>query len=161
MTNKRNTRTLEFDVMDAPAILHALRIGATTAMMVGGPAARKALDAYAKIVDAMVPTAAKLFQEETWSEFGIAMLSQKEFKVFVGPVSWDIDREKYWSSYSTGPIWVQFGNLRWATQNWNYKQDGPEVKLIFDALTECAPVDCVGSIVAWVPKPKLEEPSTE
>lgn len=153
MDNGRRKLVLEFDEMDAPMILHALRIGATTAMMCGHPDAKIRLNKYCEFVKQFIPPAAQLFGEEEWGEIGIAMDGQTEFTVFLAPLTW---REtEYWNpKYSEGQIVVRVGRRAWRSNDSNFRQGDERVQLVLDTLNQLAPMDCKGRITEWVPPEK-------
>lgn len=82
--NKRLKGTFEYDLMDAPMIVHALQIAANTALMCGNPDARVKLQAYRDLLKATAPACAFLFNEEHWAEMGMALVTAKKMRIELG-----------------------------------------------------------------------------
>lgn len=143
--NARLKRTLEFDLHDAPMLVHAMSIAACTAMMCGHPDAEKKLRAYKAMFAAFEPPEAKPFEAEHWAEMGEALLQAKTFHVTIVPRF----SERGYSWWSEGYLAVQVQG-RTFIANRGVK---PEVKrgddsapqALYKVLKEIAPMDCEGT----------------
>jgi hypothetical protein len=139
--NKRLKGTLEFDIADAPMLVHAMSIAACTAMMCGHKDAQKKLDAYKKVFAQFAPPEAAFFDEETWAEMGGALLTAKSFHVTVTEPKWN--RNHWWSQ---GYIEVTIDDRRFGGGAANQiKRGGPEIEAIHNALAQLAPLDCTST----------------
>lgn len=155
MSNNRNMRTMEFDVSDAPMLLHAMAIAAATALMCGHPDARKRFERYKDLFKSFVPPEADLFDEETWGDIGMVLAQAQAFRVIADLHPIDRRRKEkgeYVSPYSTKlrlRVEVDVGEKTRAFETKygvDIKPDGdPRVKAVHDVLAELAPLDCAGS----------------
>lgn len=140
--NRRNVRVLEYNVEDAPAILHALSIGVATAMMCGHPNAQRALTAYKNAVRQNCPKHHHLFTiGEVWTDIALALMEAKEFEIWLdGHRPWD-------GSPGKGKINVRVGDRNWRSDLWEEVEATDErVTSTLEWLQNVAPVDCVGRI---------------
>ena len=149
MTNNRLKRTLEFDVTDAPMLMHALRIGACTAMMCGHKDADQKMRAYEAILKQFVPEAAKMFDEEVWASMGIALTTAKAFEVTLIRDRWE--RQSWYAPKGRLAVIVR-EKIFQAGWDHKYAFDDPALRLLYDTLTEIAPLDCVGTIATAYPE---------
>src|SRR3546814_20316368 len=83
MDNGRTKVMLEFDASDLPMLAEALGLARNTAMMNGQPVAQKRLETLRKMVDAMIPAGARLFDGEVWSEICLAMYNGEDWDVSI------------------------------------------------------------------------------
>lgn len=155
MSNSQNKRTLEFDVTDAPMLLHAMSIAAATAHMCGHPLARKRFDQYKAMLKAYVPPEADLFDEEVWGEMGMVLSSAKAFTVRADLSTFHQgckDRGEYVGRYMTKL--VLYVDIDTGTKVRTYEarygvklepEGDPRVKAVYDVLAELAPLDCQGA----------------
>jgi hypothetical protein len=152
--NRRNVRVLEYNVEDAPAILHALSVGATTAMMCGHPNAQRALELYKDAVRQNCPKHHRLFTiGEVWTDIALAIMEAKEFEIW-------LDGYKPWrdGEVGKGRINVRVGGVNWPTDCWDeVTADDERVTSTLEWLQNIAPMDCVGRID---PIPKKPEEGT-
>lgn len=140
--NRRHTRTMEFEVSDAPALMRAFSIAACTAMMCGHKGAQARLDRYKKLMAEFVPAEAKLFDEEVWCEIGIALVNAKTFRVALTQAGW---HRHHW--VHDGKLTVYVDDVRFDTQGIEtYRPGAPEIEAIYKVLTDLAPIDCVGTM---------------
>ena len=144
MSNDRLKRTIEFDLMDAPMLVHAMMIAANTAKMCGHRDAEKKLRAYQAVLKTFVPPEAAHFDEEAWAELGMALMEAQHFHVTVTQKSWE--HHKWWSE----------GHLTVICQGRAYKAnrgsdcyvkrgDDTAPQALYKVLKELAPMDCAGS----------------
>lgn len=136
MTNKRTTRTLEFDVMDAPVLMHALLIGANTAMLCGKPGAQARLRQYVAILREIAPDESKLFDAEDWCELGLALATAKKVQVGLKNPKW---RGRFNRDYA---IQVTIGTKHWFSDKSYFMPGAEEVGKLSRLLAEIAPVGC-------------------
>ncbi len=140
--NRRNVRVLEYNVEDAPAILHALSVGAATAMMCGHPNAQRALEVYKDAVRQNCPKHHRLFTiGEVWTDIALALMDAKEFEIWLdGYKPWD-------GSPGKGKINVRVGDRNWRSDLWEDVEATDErVTSTLEWLQNVAPMDCVGRI---------------
>jgi hypothetical protein len=156
MSNMQNKRTLEFDVSDAPMLVHAMQIAANTAMMCGHPDARKRFQQYREVFQSFAPPEAAFFDEETWGEMGMALAQASAFHVYMDIDSFERREftQRGYLSYSARnsmDLWVSFTRkdqepIRFRSKyGFKGSKDDPRVEQVFKALAELAPLDCVGT----------------
>lgn len=139
--NKRLKATLEFDIADAPMLVHAMQIAACTAMMCGHKDAQKKLDAYKQVFAQLAPPEAKFFDEEEWAEMGLALLTAASYHVTIAEPKWH--RGHWWS---TGFIQVNIDDREFSgSAASQLKRGAAEIEAIFKALGELAPIGCEGT----------------
>jgi len=140
ISNSRLKRTLEFDLSDAPAIAHALSVGASTAMLCSHPLAQQRLAQYRDEVRLLVSPEAKLFDEEVWCEIGVTLSKAEAFSVNLRRVSWAASYER------EGRIVVTIGAKRWESDSFKkFPSGAPEVEAVYNVLSELAPLSCTGT----------------
>ncbi|USN16148.1 hypothetical protein PAPPERLAPAPP_04070 [Brevundimonas phage vB_BpoS-Papperlapapp] len=155
MSNSRNKRTFEFDVTDAPMLLHAMSLAAATAMMCGHPDAKRRFQSYRDMLKEYVPVEADLFDEEVWGEMGMALARSQAFRVRIDLSPYHRgcqERGEYISRYLTKlRLYVEI-DVGSKTKTFEAKygveceaQDDPKVKAVYDVLVNLAPMDCQGS----------------
>lgn len=88
MDNKRNKFTIEYDIADLPMVVHALAIARNTAMMCGHTVAKERLEHLRKIVDGLVPPAARVFDDQVWCEICLAIYDSPEWSVDIARPNW-------------------------------------------------------------------------
>jgi hypothetical protein len=143
--NSRLKRTLEFDLTDAPMLVHALSIAAATAKMCGLKDAEQKLRAYKAILAQFVPPEAKLFEEEAWAEIGMALATSPTFLVSITRARWEHGQPLY--RWSEGMVTVTMPGRQWQSDRRTlYKPGAPEFKAVFDVLSALAPIGCEGSL---------------
>jgi hypothetical protein len=142
--NKRLKGTLEFDIADAPMLVHAMQIAACTAMMCGHRDAQKKLDAYKAIFQQFAPPEAKFFDEEEWAEIGMALMTAKTFHVTIAEPRWN--RSHWWSS---GYVQVIVDEREFSgAAGSDLKRGAAEIEAIYNALAQLAPMNCTGTFDA-------------
>lgn len=143
--NARLKRTLEFDLHDAPMLVHALSIAACTAMMCGHPDAEKKLRAYKAMLAAFQPPEAKHFEPEHWAEMGEALLQAKDFHVTIIPRSF----ERKWSWWSEGVLAVHVQGQTFTADcgvsPYVKRGDDAAPQALHKVLKEIASMDCAGT----------------
>ena len=155
MSNSRNKRTFEFDVSDAPMLLHAMSLAAATAMMCGHPRAKERFQQYRDMLKQFVPAEADLFDEEVWGEMGMALAKAKAFRVRVDLSPYHKgcqERGEYISRHLTKlRLYVEI-DVGSKTKTFEAKygveceaQADPKVKAVYDVLVDLAPMDCQGA----------------
>src|SRR3546814_15586650 len=92
MDNGRTKVMLEFDASDLPMLAEALGLARNTALMNGQPVAQQRLETLRRMVNAMVPAGARIFDGEVWSEICLALYDGGDWKVSIHRHSW---RGKY------------------------------------------------------------------
>jgi hypothetical protein len=136
--NKRLTRVLEFDLADAPMLLHAMRIGANTAMMCGHRDAQERLKRYGAMLKEFISPVSDIFDPECWAEIGMALADAKECRVGLAPRAHDTS----WSP--TLFLSVVVDGRRFRDTSWmGYKRDSPIPEKVCEALRQLAPVNCL------------------
>lgn len=148
MSNMQNKRTLEFDVTDAPMMLHAMQIAANTAMMCGHPSARARFQQYRDFFKSLIPAEANFFGKEVWGEIGMALATAKTFRVYLDEDNFDkMDRARGRPRWNVGYcLFVQIGDTAWKAKYElrDMKAGDPRARAVHDLLQSLAPIDCVG-----------------
>ncbi|MGY3582331.1 hypothetical protein ACVIGB_000745 [Bradyrhizobium sp. USDA 4341] len=134
MTNRKVT--LEFAETDLPMLADALRTAITVAMMTGTPAAQKRLEHYRKIMDAMIPEGARIFDGTRWSEICMALGEAKSFGVGFEKWGWD-------SKGQYGAVFVTVGKYCWRSKDYHNYRDTGILDTITSLLEDIAPLDAV------------------
>jgi len=132
-------RTLEFDLQDAPMLVHALLIGANTAMMCGNKEAQKKLRAYGKMLEPLVPPEAQHFDPEVLAEIGGALQDASFCEVSFQPQPWN----KF--LFMGARLEVKIGERVWASNHrtYNVRTDMSVLEAVTQMLQEWAPLECV------------------
>lgn len=106
-----NNRTvsLTFSTGDLPMIAHAFIIARATAMLCGHKIAKKRLNDMVKMVEALIPEEARLFEPEHWAEICASIADCKEYSVTIGWPEWD--RHSHFTG--KGRIRVRVDNEIW------------------------------------------------
>lgn len=156
MSNMKNKRTLEFDVSDAPMLIHAMQIAANTAMMCGHPDARKRFQAYRKVFEQFVPAEAAWFDEETWGDIGEALVTATGFHVYLDLTRFEklaLERGERisWRAREDLDLVIDFRQgeeiVRRFKSKYGFKGKAgdPRVAAVFKVLDDLAPMTCEGS----------------
>ncbi len=110
MKNSGNrTVSLQFSVGDLPMICYAFKIARTTAMMCHNKIAEKRLANYVKMIDALIPAEARLFDTEEWAEICACISECKEWSITIGSREWD----RHGHHVGRGRIRVQVDGQVW------------------------------------------------
>lgn len=142
LTNNATKRTLEFELADAPMLAHALQIEATTAWMSRKHDVKNRLMMYHALIEKNVAKAALLFDGEDWAEIGMALRNAETFMVTIEKRSW----EESFNTWYGGVLVVLIEERRWCADTFTpFLPGAPEVLTVHAALSEIAPMDCVGS----------------
>lgn len=147
--NMRLKRTLEFDVTDAPMLMHAMMIAANTAKLCQHPDAERKLRAYQRMFQAFIPPQAMRFEEEAWGELGMALMDATRVTVFIAPKAWE-EHRTWWSEGRLAVrIWragedaeplTFYGDRR--HDSYVQKNDIVSVQALVRVLQELAPMGC-------------------
>jgi hypothetical protein len=136
------TVSLQFSVGDLPMICYAFKIARATAMMCRNKIAEKRLEEYVKMVDALIPEEARLFNTEEWAEICICIAACKEWSITIGSPEWD----RHGHHVGRGRIRVQVDNEVWL-HDWlgsgreNLTTQSPEFLAVEKLLQEIAGMD--------------------
>lgn len=96
MSNNQFKQLMEFDLADAPLLHRTLQRGSTVSWMMGSDGSRDVLKDYMKALEEFIPSAAKLFKEETWCEMIRATYKAKHVGVRMRTRSrWNWERPKH------------------------------------------------------------------
>lgn len=144
MSNGPNKRSFEYDIADAPMLLHALRIGASTAMLCGHKGAERRMRLYVQVLkDAQLP-GMELFDEEVFAELGEALTLAVSYEVIVekqGSVS------SHWRAERSVAVKVtdRFGAVSTYFTDHRHQASGEKLEATLVAvrrlMAELAPVD--------------------
>ncbi|AFU88116.1 hypothetical protein CcrColossus_gp246 [Caulobacter phage CcrColossus] len=145
MTNDRLKRSIEFDLTDAPMLMHAMSIAACTAMMCGQPGADKKLRAYKAVFQAFVPPEAAGFVEERWAEMGMALMTAKTFHVTVLPRSWESSKTWWSEGYLTVILDGKPYHADRGVSPYVKRGDDAAPQALHRYLQDIAPMDCIGT----------------
>lgn len=133
--NKRNKGTFEFDLTDAPMLLRALSIGASTALMCGHPGAHSRMKQYVEIMRQFAPSAALLFDPESWCELWMALGTAETYAISLAPHKW---AAKYRQEKA---IAVTVGGRIWFSKQDRFTDQSPELDAVRRLLRDLAPMD--------------------
>ena len=135
--NGRRIRTIEFDEADAPLLMAAMRLSASTARLYGTNQ-RKAmarLKYYQQIFMSFAPPESRFFSEEAdWCEIAIEMENASGFSV-----EWE---KGSWPDYEKGRATVTIGKRKWST-SYHDKITQEQAEKLAEVLEEMAPAGCL------------------
>jgi hypothetical protein len=142
--NSNRTVSLQFSVGDLPMICHAFKIARATAMLCHNKIAEKRLEEYVKMVDALIPEEARLFDTEEWAEICICIANCKEWSVTIGSPEWD----RHGHHVGRGRIRVRVDGEVWLhdflkSGRHDMTKESPEYIAVKTLLEEVAGIDSV------------------
>lgn len=136
--NKRLKGTFEYDLMDAPMIVHALQIAANTALMCGNPDARVKLQAYRDLLKTTAPACVFLFDEEQWAEMGMALVTAKRMRIELDLPPYM--RDQYWRREKA--IKIDVDGFVIMSRDVRFEGSCPEFNEVCEYLKQIAPLTC-------------------
>lgn len=130
--NGENIVSIEFDRADALMIVHAMQIGANTAMMCGYPDAEARFRHYREVFKALVPEGAvHLRSEEAFTEIILAI---REAKL------WRAEEKAGYAFQDKIDGEIIVGKRSWPTNIWLTRV---QFQSLLDAIASMAPMDAV------------------
>jgi len=160
--NKRGMRTLEFHEADAMMLAHALMLHATRAWMANNSRAMERLETYRARFEELIPAAARIFDENVWSEMAMALEHAASFSVDLVPPA---GSSGFWhggrievvleprEDAPQAPLSREGGLPAKSRYQWRFRSDkndipagDPAIAEVFDILSELAPVGCEGKL---------------
>lgn len=130
--NGENIVSIEFDRADALMIVHAMQIGANTAMMCGYPDAEARFRHYREVFKTLVPAGAvHLRSEESFTEIILAIRETK---------TWRAEESRGQAFRDKLDADIIVGQRSWPTNIWLTRD---EYQSLLDAITSMAPMDAV------------------
>ncbi|MBS7671674.1 hypothetical protein [Croceicoccus gelatinilyticus] len=128
--NGERLRQIEFDQADAPMLLHALIIGANTALMCGGRQATQRMAYYARLIrDLCPPGHEHLRREEDLCEIALAMREAPHWSFTFAPERWR----------SNGEAIIRVGKKAWTSA---YMITQPQADELRGCIEAIAPLTC-------------------
>lgn len=137
------TVSLSFSIGDLPMIAQAFSIARATAMCCGNKIAKHRLDNYTKMVEALIPPEAKIFDPEEWAEICASIATCKEYSVRISHIEGRWNRHNHY--VTGGRIEIKVDNETWES-DWlrygnEYTTSSPEYLTIKAMMQEMAGLD--------------------
>lgn len=132
--------TLEFDVADLPMLAESLRTTACEALLENRPHARERIDRYRKMIDALIPDGARVFDGLTWSEICVEFNGAPDYAV--GFEEWGYEWKKDGVGGTYGRIFVIVGSRRFSSADYKHYRDGDVLEVVASLVHQMAPLEC-------------------